>query len=118
MPALTAATVPDTMRAMKKLRMLLIAACLPLAACSGIRDGVVVAKHARAEMPAVYEETCTQFDFRYEPAVYWVAIQGKDRHGRERIRNVLLFRHDWETLRVGDHWSAKGGCSPAEAGGK
>lgn len=66
----------------------------------------------------MYEETLTAFDFRYEPSIYWVKVKGKDDKGRERCKNIILFRHDWAMLRVGDHWSRQHGFSPAEAGGK
>jgi hypothetical protein len=85
-----------------------------LAACSSIRDGVIVEKCARSGMPDVYAE---EFGFRYEPDVYWVRVQGKDDKGRERIKEIILFRHDWAVLRVGDHWSRQSGFSPAEAAG-
>ena len=82
-----------------------------LNAYTNLREGVIVQKCARTEEPEVYEFTfhCT------EPSVYWVKVQGKDDKGRERIKNVILFRHDWEQLRVGDHWSRQRGFSPAEA---
>ena len=87
-------------------------ACLGLSGCAGIRDGVIVEKRFRTAMPEVYE-----FTFHCEePSVYWVRVQGKDDNGRERIKNVILFRHDWAQLRVGDHWSRAHGFSPAEAG--
>jgi hypothetical protein len=73
-----------------------------------------VQKRCRSEMPEVYD--LYEFDFRYEPSVYWVRVEGKDDKGRERIKNIILFRHDWEQLRVGDHWSRQQGFSPAEAG--
>ena len=103
------------MKTMRTLRIPLILACLMLAACVNIRDGVVVKKCARSGMPDVYGE---EFGFRYEPDVYWVEVQGKDAKGRERVKSILLFRHDWNALRVGDHWSKQHGFSPAEAGGK
>jgi len=100
---------------MRPLPILLILACLALSACTSIRDGVVVAKRSRVGPPDVYAE---EFGFRYEPCVYWVQVKGTDDKGRERIKNIILFRHDWAQLRVGDHWSKKHGFSPAEAGGK
>ena len=108
----------DDMKTLRTPPILLIAACLAclmLSACSCIRDGVIVAKRARSGMMDVYAE---EFGFRYEPDVYWVQVEGKDRKGRERIKNIILFRHDWAQLRVGDHWSRQTGFSPAEAGGK
>ena len=87
--------------------------CLFLSGCACIRDGVIVAKRARSGMPDVYGE---EFGFRYEPSVYWVEVQGKDDKGRERVKSIILFRHDWDQLRVGDHWSRTGGFSPAGAG--
>jgi hypothetical protein len=92
--------------------ILLILASLALSACTCIRDGVVVGKRARSAMPEIYAE---EFGFRYEPSVYWVRVEGKDDKGRERIKNIILFRHDWAQLRVGDHWSRQHGFSPAEA---
>lgn len=58
----------------------------------------------------------TYLSFRYEePTIYWVKVEGRDKKGRMRRENILLFRHDWEALRVGDHWSRQGGFSPEEA---
>jgi hypothetical protein len=88
-------------------------ACFVLSGCVSIRDGVVVSKRARSGMPDVYAEQVSWF--RYEPSVYWVQVKGKDDKGRERIKNIILFRHDWNQLRVGDHWSKQHGFSPAEA---
>ena len=97
---------------MRRAVLPLILACLALTACSSIRDGAVIGKRTRSGMPDVYGE---EFGFRYEPDIYWVRVQGKDDKGRERIKNIILFRHDWEQLRVGDHWSRQHGFSPAEA---
>jgi hypothetical protein len=97
-------------------RILLIAACLGcafLSACTTIRDGVVIEKRSRLGLAEVYGE---DFDFRCEPTIYWVRVEGRDDKGRERIKNVILFRNDWLQLRVGDRWSRKGGFSPGEAG--
>jgi hypothetical protein len=91
-----------------------ILACLALSACTCLREGVIVGKRCRGEMPDPYD--VYTFSFRYEPSVYWVRVEGKDDKGRERIKNIILFRHDWDQLRVGDHWSKQGGFSPAEAG--
>jgi len=102
------------MKLMRPFPFILIAICLALSACSSIRDGVIVAKRARAGMVDVYSE---EFGFRCDPDVYWVAVKGKDDKGRDRIKNIILFRHDWAQLRVGDHWSKQGGFSPAEAAG-
>jgi len=96
----------------RALPILLLPVLLALSACSSIRDGVIVAKHARSGMTDVYSE---EFGFRYEPSVYWVQVEGKDDKGRERTKNIILFRHDWDQLRVGDHWSKQHGFSPAEA---
>jgi hypothetical protein len=91
-------------------------ACLALTACTTIRDGVVVAKRSRAGLPGVYADVYSEeFGFRYEPSVYWVKVEGKDDKGRERTKSIILFRHDWAQLRVGDHWSRQHGFSPAEA---
>jgi hypothetical protein len=100
------------MKTMRPLPTLLIAACLALSACTSIREGIVVAKRARSGMQDVYAE---EFGFRYEPSVYWVRVEGKDDKGRERVKNIILFRHDWAQLRVGDHWSKRDGFTPAEA---
>lgn len=94
-------------------RKLLILATLALAGCSTLREGVVVAKRARAEMPEVYD--LYSFDFRYEPSIYWVKVEGRDDKGRVRVKNIILFRQDWDQLRVGDHWTRGRGFSPAEA---
>jgi hypothetical protein len=75
-------------------------------------EGVVVKKRFRIEMPEVYD--LYEFSFRCEPSVYWVEVEGKDKKGRDRIRDVILFRHDWEALRVGDHWSRQGGFTPGD----
>jgi len=88
-------------------------ACLALSACTTLRDGVIVDKRSRMEMVDVYGE---EFGFRYDPSIYWVRVEGKDDKGRERIKNIILFRHDWDALRVGDHWSRQNGFSPTEAG--
>lgn len=100
---------------MRILPILLILVCLTLGACSSLREGVIVKKYARTGPPDVYAE---QFGFRFDPAVYWVRIEGRDAKGRQCARNVILFRHDWAQLRVGDHWSRQNGFAPAEAGGK
>jgi len=84
-----------------------------LSACTTLREGVIVEKRARMGMPEIYGE---EFDFHYEPSIYWVRVEGKDDKGRERIKNIILFRNDWAQLRVGDHWSRAQGFSPAEAG--
>ncbi len=99
---------------MRTLRSLLLLACFTLSACCGIREGVIVEKRSRGEMPEVYD--LYSLGFRYEPSVYWVRVEGKDRKGRDRIKNIILFRQDWLQLRVGDHWSRQNGFSPAEAG--
>jgi hypothetical protein len=85
-----------------------------LSACSTLRDGVVIEKKSRGEMPEAYD--LYSLSFRYEPSVYWVEVQGRDDKGRERVKNVILFRQDWLQLRVGDHWSRHVGFSPGEAG--
>ena len=107
---------PETIAVpMRIVRALLIPVCLAslaLSACTSIRDGVIVQKRARSGLPMVYEE---EFGFRYEPCIYWVRVEGKDDKGRDRIKNIILFRHDWAQLRVGDHWSKQHGFSPAEA---
>ncbi len=103
---------------MRTLPIPLILICLMLAGCCSIRDGVVIAKRARSDAMGFYGDVSTEdFGFRYEPNVYWVQVEGRDKKGRERIKNIILFRHDWAQLRVGDHWSKQGGFSPAEAAG-
>lgn len=99
---------------MRPTRFLIILACLALSACSNLREGVIVAKRARTGMPEVYD--LDSLSFRCEPSIYWVRVEGKDDKGRERIKNIILFRNDWAQLRVGDHWSRAHGFSPAEAG--
>jgi hypothetical protein len=91
---------------------LTVLACLALSACTTIREGVVVEKKARAEMPEAYD--LYSLSFRYEPGIYWVRVEGKDDRGRERIKNIILFRRDWLQLRLGDHWSRQGGFSPGD----
>jgi len=95
----------------RTLPILAILACLALAACSTVRDGVIVRKRFRIEEPEVYD--LYEFSFRCEPSVYWVQVQGQDARGRVRTRDIIVFRHDWDQLRVGDHWSKKNGFSPA-----
>jgi hypothetical protein len=99
---------------MRTLPSLTVLACMCLSACCTLRDGVVIGKKCRGEMPEAYD--LYSLSFRYEPSVYWVEVQGKDDKGRERVKSIILFRHDWDQLRVGDHWSRTGGFSPAEAG--
>jgi hypothetical protein len=99
---------------MRSTRSLIILACFALSACSSLREGVIVEKRARTGMPEVYG--LYSLSFRCEPDVYWVRVEGKDDKGRERIKNIILFRNDWAQLRVGDHWSKEHGFSPAEAG--
>ena len=94
---------------MRFLPLLLIAACLALSACTCIREGVIVKKCARSGMMDVYTE---EFGFRFDPDVYWVQVEGKDCKGRDRIKNIILFRNDWLQLRVGDDWSKAHGFSP------
>jgi hypothetical protein len=101
---------------MRIIPSLTILACLALTACSTVREGVIVQKRFRVEEPEVYG--LYEFSFRCEPSVYWVQVEGKDVKGRERIRNIILFRHDWQALRVGDHWSREKGFSPGTEGGK
>ena len=97
-------------------RFLLLTVTFLFTACATIRQGIVVEKRARTGMPTAYE---TSLSFRYsEPDVYWVRIEGQDSRGRTRRKSVILFRRDWEQLRVGDHWSRERGFSPAEASGK
>ena len=99
---------------MRSARSLIVLVCMALSACCSLRDGVVVKKMARSEMPEVYD--LYSLSFRYEPSVYWVEVQGKNDKGRTCTKNIILFRHDWEQLRVGDHWSKQSGFSPDEAG--
>ncbi len=101
---------------MRILRILMISLCVVLSACSTVREGVIVAKRCRVGMPEVYD--LYSLSFRCEPSVYWVQVEGKDARGRDRMKTIILFRHDWAQLRVGDHWSKQRGFSPAEAGGK
>jgi len=97
---------------MRIVSILTILTCLLLSACSTVMEGVVVKKRFRIETPEVYG--LYEFSFRCEPSVYWVEVEGKDKKGREKIRDVILFRHDWEALRVGDHWSRQGGFAPGD----
>jgi len=90
--------------------------CVALSACCSIRDGVVVEKRSRTGLPGLFSDVYgEEFGFRYEPSVYWVRVEGRDDKGRERVKNIILFRNDWAQLRVGDHWSKQNGFSPAEA---
>ena len=73
-------------------------------------------KKSRHGMANPYE---TWLSFRYEePDVYWVRVQGRDDRGRQAWKDVILWRRDWEQLRIGDHWDCDHGFAPAEAGGK
>jgi hypothetical protein len=72
-----------------------------------------VEKRSRTGMPEPYD--LYSLSFRCEPDVYWVRVEGKDDAGRQCVKNIILFRHDWAQLRVGDHWSSRQGFSPAEA---
>ena len=99
---------------MRLTRTLTILACIALTACSTLREGVIVEKRFRSGMPEVYD--LYSLSFRCEPSVYWVKVEGQDAKGRERCKNIILFRNDWAQLRVGDHWSKHQGFSPAEAG--
>ncbi|GEM_PF-5783239 len=95
-------------------RLPALALAIILTSCTCVREGVVVEKESRRGMANVY---ATWLSFRYdEPDVYWVRVAGRDKHGRVAHKNVILFRHDWEQLRVGDHWDCSRGFSPAEAG--
>ena len=101
---------------MRLRHFLLLAPAFFVISCSTVQQGVIVEKRARAGMSNAY---ATYVSFRYaEPEVYWVSIEGQDHRGRTRRKNVILFRHDWDQLRVGDHWSRARGFSPAEAGDK
>ena len=98
---------------MRLRHLLLLPLAFVFASCSSIREGVVVEKKGRLGMDTAY---ATHLSFRYsEPDVYWVRIEGHDDQGRTRQKTVILFRHDWGQLRVGDHWSRDHGFSPAEA---
>jgi len=84
--------------------------------CVCVREGAVVEKRSRAGMGNVY---ATWLSFRNaEPDVYWVEIEGRDDRGVTRRKSVMLFRHDWEQLRVGDHWSCERGFAPGESAEK
>ena len=87
-------------------------ACL-FVSCSFVRDGVIVAKKSRRGLANVYQ---TGLSFRYEePDVYWVRVEGRDQKGRRAHKDIILFRHDWEQLRVGDKWDRQRGFAPGEA---
>jgi len=92
--------------------LLLLASILFLTSCTCIREGVVKEKRSRVGLIDPYS---TWLTFRYEPDIYWVTVEGRDDKGRVHHKNILLFRHDWEQLRVGDHWSCQSGFSPAES---
>ena len=88
--------------------ILLLAACITLAACSSVKQGVVISRHARRGM---HDPVAVRGQFRYAmPEVCWIEVEGLDKHGRKARRNVILFRNDWEKIRVGDFWSAGGCC--------
>lgn len=89
-------------------------ALVPLAflfsGCSGLHEGTVVAKKSRRGLPNAY---ATWDSFRYyEPDVYWVHVEGRDDQGRRACKNVILFRHDWAQLRVGDRRDCQRGFAP------
>ena len=98
---------------MRIIPILTILACLALGACTTVREGVIVKKSFRTEMPEVYD--LAGLSFRCEPSVYWVQVEGKDAAGRDQKKDIILFRHDWAQLRVGDHWSKEHGFAPGDA---
>jgi hypothetical protein len=101
-----------------RLRHLLpvILSLVALTACVSVREGRVVQKRSRSGVGNPY---ATWLSFRNtEPDVFWVDVEGRDEQGVTRKKSILLFRHDWEQLRVGDHWSCEGGFVPAEGYGK
>jgi hypothetical protein len=98
---------------MRIIPCLAILACLALSACTTVREGVIVGKRFRTGMPEVYD--LAGLSFRCEPSIYWVQVEGKDCKGQEKKKDIILFRHDWAQLRVGDHWSEEHGFTPGDA---
>src|SRR5215210_1651793 len=90
-----------------------IAMALVLSSCACIRDGVIVEKKSRGGLPNVYAVWTPQF--RYEPDLYWVTVEGRTRNGGVARRSIILFRNDWVQLREGDRWDCDRGFAPAEA---
>lgn len=84
--------------------------------CVSLREGNVVEKMSRRGMA---NAVSTWLSMNYnEPDVYWVEIEGRDDRGVTRKKSVILFRHDWEQLRVGDHWDSETGFAPCETDAK
>jgi hypothetical protein len=82
-----------------------------LTACSSVKEGVVIAKHARR---GAAEPFPVGMQFRQTlPGVCWAEVEGLDKRGRKARRNVILFRASWEKIRVGDHWTAGTGFRAA-----
>ncbi|MEA3188894.1 MAG: hypothetical protein QOD99_2724 [Chthoniobacter sp.] len=104
------------MRAMLVRNFALSLVALIFASCVSLREGRVVAKKSRQSLLNVYS-TWNSFNYS-EPEVYWVRLEGRDDQGRPAAKDLILWRKDWEQLRVGDHWDADHGFAPADASGK
>ena len=88
---------------MKYLRWIaLVAVVTALVSCSCVREGVVVAKHARKGMPRVYGSG-SLYSFN-ERDVHWIEVEGRNQNGRMVRKSIILFRNDWSLISVGDHW--------------
>ena len=104
------------MRAMLVRCLLALALATFLTSCVSLREGNVVAKKSRKGMFNVYA-TWDSFISR-EPDVYWVRLEGVDENGKAAHKDVILWRQDWEQLRVGDHWDREHGFVPGTPEGK
>lgn len=87
-----------------------------LVSCARVEHGKITSKKIRRGLPSAYETTNL---FRYsEPTVFWVRVEGPDKSGRVVHQDIILWKKDWEQLRVGDKWDAQAGFAPGEFEGK
>ena len=85
-----------------KPRLLLLAPLLLAVSCSSIKQGIVIKKRARFAMDSPYYPSSL---FRFSiPDIYWVEIEGRNKKGKLATREVIVFRTDWDKIKVGDHW--------------
>lgn len=108
--------IRNTMRAMSRRAVALlfsISTAFLLSSCANVQHGVIVEKRSRAGMSNVYA-TWSPLE-RPEPDVFWVTVEGRTKSGRVARKDIILFRHDWEQLRIRDVWDRESGFAPAEA---
>lgn len=93
---------------------------LTSSACCNVNEGRVIAKGAHLGAPAVHTSAGINSPleagrdplFRAPlPDVHWITVEGTDRQGHTVQCDVILFRHDWQKVSVGDCWSKDGGAS-------